>query len=113
MKRIYSLIFLIVFLDACAAPIKDIGTPSSRPEPTQASTPSATIPIAPPPETLAAPTLVPDPTATSETRLPPERWQEWPIIPAVTKRAIEIYRSGQSMGLDGACLLKSGGLPEC
>jgi len=107
MRRIYSLIFLLVFLEGCTTPIKVIGTPAPT-RATRVNTPSATAPIAPPPETLVAPTLVPDPTATSETRLPAERWQDWPIIPAVTKRAIEIYQSGRNMGLDGHAFSKVG-----
>jgi hypothetical protein len=107
MKRICSLIFLIVFLGGCEAPIKGEGTafptgiqvvPSASP----------TVPIALPPETLVAPTLAPDPTATTETRFPPERWREWPIVPTVTERAIEIYRTGQTMGLDPHAFSKVG-----
>jgi hypothetical protein len=79
-------------------------------------TPRPTVPIAPPPETIAAPTLVANPTpvpnvgdeATPDTRLPPERWQEWPVVPSVTARAIEIYRTGQTMGLDPRAFSKVG-----
>jgi hypothetical protein len=71
-------------------------------------TPSATPPIAPPPETIVAPTRVLNPTATADTRLPPERWQEWPVIPSVTERAIEIYHIGQGMDLDPHAFSKVG-----
>jgi len=107
MKRIFSLILFIVFVCGCTAPIKGAGTafPTSS---QQVSSPSPTFPIAPPPETIVAPTLAPNPTATADTRLPPESWQEWPIVPAMTVRAIEIYRNGQTMGLDSHAFSKVG-----
>ena len=107
MKRIHLTILLFMFLTACEAPARGQGTavPTGM---NPASAPSATIPIALPPETIAAPTLAPNPIATSEVRLPPERWQEWPIVPTVTERAMAIYRSGQSMGLDGHAFSKVG-----
>ncbi|MGD0750744.1 MAG: hypothetical protein ABSA23_04980 [Anaerolineales bacterium] len=72
------------------------------------SIPSLTFPIAPPPETIVAPTVVPGPTATTAKRLPPEDWRDWPIVPTVTARAIEIYRNGQTMGLDPHAFSKVG-----
>jgi hypothetical protein len=39
-------------------------------------------------------------TATLENRLPPERWQEWPVIPTVSRTAINIYQKGLEMGND-------------
>jgi hypothetical protein len=107
MQRIYSLIFLIFFLGGCAAPIKSAGTavPTSR---QPLLSPSPTFPIAPPPETIVAPTAAPDPTVTTDTRLSPQDWQKWPIVPAVTTHAIEIYRSGQKMDLDQHAFSKVG-----
>ena len=105
MKRIHLTILLFMFLTACEAPARGVGTAVPT-DMNPASAPSATIPIALPPETIAAPTLAPNPIATSEVRLPPERWQEWPIVPTVTERAMAIYRSSQSMGLDGHAFSK-------
>jgi hypothetical protein len=102
MKRI-SLLLLLLFLSACRpAPVV---TPTAT-IPAASATPS--VPIAPPPTALIAPTPEPDPTATSDTRLPPERWPEWPVVPAATGRAIEIYRAGLSMGLDPNAFSKVG-----
>ena len=107
MKRIFSSILLIVFLCGCAAPAKgEVTTFPTSGQPI--ASPSPTFPIAPPPETIVAPTLVLDPTATADTRLPPEDWQKWPIVPAVTAHAIEIYRNGQTMGLDSHAFSKVG-----
>ena len=107
MKKKLPTILLSIFLVACASPIRQVVTTIPT-EASRTSTTSATVPIAPPPETIVAPTLAANPTATPDTRLPPERWQEWPIVPAVTERAIEIYRSGQNMGLDGHAFSKVG-----
>ena len=38
------------------------------------------------------------PTATADTRLPPEKWQQWPVVPAITQRALEIYKKGIAQG---------------
>ena len=107
MKKSNLPILLFAFLAACQAQ-----TGNNQAAPIVTSTPvieaSATAPIAPPPETIVAPTLAPNPTATAQTRLPPERWQEWPIIPVATERAIEIYRLGQTLGLDGHAFSKVG-----
>ena len=107
MKKLYSLILLIVVLTSCTAPNgeKKLIIPTLT---HLVTNPTATNPIAPPPETIQAPTLAPNPTPTADTRLPPERWQEWPVIPAATEHAIQIYRTGQSMGLNGHAFSKVG-----
>jgi hypothetical protein len=37
---------------------------------------------------------------TEEMRLPPENWQQWPVVPEVTAAAREIYRQGADVGND-------------
>jgi hypothetical protein len=109
MKKAILLISLLALLTSCDILTGDKG--SIIPTGTSimpVDTPGATIPIAPPPERIEAPTLAPNPTATPETRLPPEQWQEWPVIPSVTHHAIEIYRQGQGMGLDRHAFSKVG-----
>ncbi len=107
MTKTFYLVVLLALLTSCATPMGDkaaaIPTGTSLP-----GTPSATVPIAPPPERIEAPTQALNHTATLETRLPPERWQEWPVVPVVTERAIEIYRRGQWMGLDAHAFSKVG-----
>jgi hypothetical protein len=107
MKRISIFILLIVFLSGCTPPAWGQATVTSTSTLTVASQ-TATVPIAPAPETIVAPTLVPDPTATADTRLPPEQWQKWPVVPAVTAHAIQIYQNGQTMGLDPRAFSKVG-----
>ena len=107
MKKIYSLILLLAFLTACGGTVN--GEETTAPIATdRVSKSSPTVPIALPPETIVVPTLVLNPTVTSDTRLPPERWQEWPVIPSATARAIEIYRTGLAMGLDPHAFSKVG-----
>jgi hypothetical protein len=85
--------------------------PSLTPAPTQAAThtlPAATnTPI--PADTLVAPTLTPPPgTATPDLRLPPEQWQQWPVIPTFSPRALEIYRQGLAKGTNPKAFSKVG-----
>jgi hypothetical protein len=54
--------------------------------------------LAPPPTSIIAPTRISNPTVTPDTRLLPEKWRQWPVIPSVTNRAVEIYRQGLAMG---------------
>ena len=82
-------------------------TPS--PEPNAEITPTATV-IAgePPTPTLIWPTLANNTYATPYVRppgaygqeLPPERWQEWPVVPVISDRAREIYQAGIAQGND-------------
>jgi len=54
------------------------------------------------------PTLPPVAIATADTRLPPEKWQEWPVVPTVSPRMIEIYQRGIAQGNDPAHFSKIG-----
>jgi Tol biopolymer transport system component len=101
MKKVLSILWLVFLLSACSPAIIPTKT-----EPTVQH--SRTDTATPPQETMVIPTPVADPTATADTRLPPERWQEWPVIPAVTGRAIEIYRTGLTLGLDPGAFSKAG-----
>lgn len=40
--------------------------------------------------------------------LPPEKWQEWPVIPAIGQHAIEIYQAGIAQGNDARHFSKVG-----
>ena len=70
-------------------------------------TPSSTLTATKRPiPTLFWPTPVPGQTATPYARpsgdhgqtLPPEKWQQWPVIPVVSNRAQQIYQSGLDQG---------------
>ena len=38
------------------------------------------------------------PMPTEEPRLAPEKWQQWPVVPAITTRARAIYQNGLKLG---------------
>jgi hypothetical protein len=46
------------------------------------------------------PSTVPSATQTPDTRLPPEQWQDWPVIPTVSARARAIFEKGVAAGND-------------
>ena len=84
---------------------------SKAPEPASASSEEAPVG-----ESLYLPTLF-NSTApnsdveTSSTQglpLPPDRWQEWPVLPALSGRAVEIYRAGLAQGRDPTHFSKVG-----
>ena len=66
---------------------------------------AATMTVEVPTET-AAPTQIF--TATPDNRIPPEDWQEWPIIPEVTDKAREIYQQGLDNGVNAQAFSKIG-----
>jgi len=42
----------------------------------------------------------PTPTPTADTRLLPSQWKQWPVVPTLTGRALDIYRAGLALGND-------------
>ncbi len=54
----------------------------------------------------AAPTDTPTPTP--DTRLPPERWQEWPVIPTPSDYMRVVYQRGLAAGRDATHFSKVG-----
>lgn len=81
---------------------------------TEAATVSATAESSPereePPATATAqtaptstprpPTPTPDYSPTPDLRPEPRAWRTWPVIPAVSQNAIDIYQRGLAMGTD-------------
>lgn len=53
-------------------------------------------------------TVTPQHTATADLRLPPEKWQDWPIIPEATNRTQEIYAKGVELGVNPHAFSKIG-----
>lgn len=47
-------------------------------------------------------------TPVSDTRLLPENWQEWPVVPTISSRMIEVYQQGQVAGHDSRRFSKIG-----
>jgi hypothetical protein len=101
-KIITALSLVSGFLSGC----KVVAEPTPIPN-TETPAPTATITTTPVPPT---PTLTLEPTATStpDLRLKPEQWQDWPIVPTLSPRALEIYRQGIAMGNDPKAFSKVG-----
>ena len=72
-------------------------TPTIEPS----ATPSATDSVSQPKET-------PSTQPTSEVRLLPERWKEWPVVPAVSARAAKLIRDGIAKGNNPRAFSKIG-----
>ena len=73
-----------------------------RPSPTNLSpTPTFNVPTL-----TATPEIINTPTP--DTRIPPDQWQSWPIIPIATNRSIEIYKKGQTNGVNPKAFSKIG-----
>jgi hypothetical protein len=75
--------------------------PTDTPQPT----PTITQTTVPP---TVTPTSAPTPTVTPDLRLKPEDWQNWPIIPTLSPRAMEIYKTGLALGNDPKSFSKIG-----
>jgi len=108
-------IIIVMLLSACggeaASPLPPVETPLAVVSPAGPTAYEYTITI---PETLAVSTTMPvfvtrtpvsqasspQPSLTPiiDTRLPPGSWMAWPVVPAVTARAKEIYQRGIALG---------------
>jgi hypothetical protein len=110
-----SAILVALLLTACqpvflAAPISTaISLPghSSQPSPTSSPTPQPIFPTTPTETALPSQTLEPSATSTSDPTplaavlsVDPADWGNWPVLPIVSKRARQIYQTGQSLGND-------------
>ncbi len=66
---------------------------------TRTPVPTATETFTPaPPTATSTPSLTP--TVTPDVRLDPADWRQWPVIPKVTGRGLEIYLAGLARGND-------------
>jgi hypothetical protein len=100
MKHILFFFFCFSFLAAC------VGDSPIPAPPGTLSLPTLTVLLptpTPSPTPTRAASLTPDP------RLPPERWQEWPVVPErVSPRTLEIYRRGLELGNNPQAFSKIG-----
>jgi hypothetical protein len=132
--RLASLIFVLALLSGCAAPGTAPAAPATAPAPDTQTAPPSGVPGVPGSETPAASTEVRSSatnspistqagspttgvpasaatsqvTATADTRLPPEDWQNWPVVPQATHRASQIYQQGLAQGVDPHAFSKIG-----
>ena len=107
-RIITVLVLLGLFLTACAPSSAEIPDSSSAESALSAGSaaPSAdaSSPDAQPPSDASVglpadnSAAQPRPSNTPDNRLPPERWQEWPVVPAVSGTAVNIYQQGMALG---------------
>jgi hypothetical protein len=111
-KSSHSLFLPLVSSSDSSADTQPIPYPDiSEPNPTAVVTPGE-----PPTPTLFWPTPAKNAFATPYIRpsgaqgqdLPPEKWQEWPVIPVISDRAMDIYRAGIAQGNDPTHFSKVG-----
>jgi hypothetical protein len=111
-------VVILFFLSACASISPELTETLQQtmvaPSPSQTAEVSVTYRITPSPsQTLEAsstpalsltpsstPTPSVSPTPTADTRLLPAQWKQWPVIPAITGRGLDIYRAGLALGND-------------
>lgn len=137
-RHIFSGILLVLLFAACAplsaagpAPVSlqsipaaatlamDSAAPTPSVEPTLLVFPTP-VPEEPtatsvPSPTVSAGTTAPRPVEASPTpefveapRLPAEKWQQWPVIPSLTRRARDSYFKGLALGTDPHAFAKVG-----
>ena len=107
MKKItLSILAAALFLAGCAP--KADSTPTTVPQTGQGTLTSTYDPALPTasPEFTSSPT--PDHSPTPDLRLRPEQWQDWPIVPEISPRAVQIYEQGLAMGNDPLAFSKVG-----
>jgi hypothetical protein len=129
MKRpsllITSLCFISLFMSACssasptnqpvaaASPTRTSAGATATavqqaPTATQTSQPSPTLTPSPAFSATPVPTATITPTATLDMRLPASMWRQWPIVPTLSAKALEIYRQGQKLGNDPHSFIRIG-----
>ncbi len=80
-------------------PFGDTGTPGTE-------TPDTATPVSDASATVDAPRANVSPTP--DVRLDPAKWQEWPVVPQISGRALEIYQRGLALGNDPHAFSKIG-----
>ena len=112
MLRFQWILIGLLALTACAPLATHTPQPSATPIPRLAPTalssptalhlPTLTRPPAPTltsaPTVTSAPAVTSTPSATPDTRLPPDQWQDWPVIPALSAKARTLYQAGLAGG---------------
>ncbi len=103
MKKISTLlvVFMILMTGCQVKPLPAQAIPFESPPAQPSAATSTTVPTQQPPTpSPIQPTAQPTVTATPDTRLPPEEWQDWPVVPEATSRVMEIYQRGLELGKD-------------
>lgn len=98
-------LLIILGVSACtasASPQKQVvNDPVASPNPISSTPTLTSVPS-------ATPTIEIINTPTPDTRVPPDQWQNWSIIPEATKRGQEIFKIGQTNGVNPNAFSKIG-----
>jgi len=86
-------------LDPITGAVLPTPTPTKKPTPTQ---------FYPTPVPLPTTTPYARPASDHGENLPPEKWQNWPVIPVISARARQIYQAGLKAGNDPTRFSKVG-----
>lgn len=101
----FSILIISLLLAACSpAPTPPNLTPDTGIPGTE--TPDTATPVSDATATVDAPRANVSPTA--DVRLDPAKWQEWPVVPQISGRALEIYQRGLALGNDPHAFSKIG-----
>lgn len=92
-----ALVLTMLVLQGCGAAPSQPAAPAAAVQLPATWTPTPFLPLETTP-TRPQPSATPAPTATPT--LAPEAWREFPVVPAVSERAVEIYRRGLALGND-------------
>lgn len=104
-QTLYIIVCLSILLTGCSPSVKPVSTQAIS------ALPETAAPLVPLNTRTPNPTVLasnPAFTSTPDLRLPPERWQEWSIVPEISARAREIYQNGLAMGNDPHAFSKIG-----
>lgn len=74
----------------------------------ETATAASSASITPTPAPASPSSSTPVFTPTPDTRLPPERWQEWPVIPTPSEKMRLVYQQGLTIGRDARRFSKVG-----
>ena len=108
--RLAAFLVIGVMLITGCTPGATIPTENSNPTSEEAISTDENSPTSTP-EIIETPTEAPPeptPIPIVDNRLPPEQWQQWPVVPELTGREKAIYLSGLSQGNDPKSFSKVG-----
>ncbi len=106
-RRLFPMLVLLALcagLSGCAAPARESITPPAASAATVTAVQLATAR----PTAVISQTPLPAPAATRTVQPTPLNWQEMPVVPLISARAVEIYRDGLSRGHNPRAFSKVG-----
>ena len=96
---------LLMILSSCEVLARESSTATATKIATVTSVPQAPVVL---PTLIPSPTESPLPSVTPDLRVPPERWQEWPVVPVVPPEMKVVFERGLAMGNNPSVFIKIG-----